>query len=107
MFDKRDEYKRFVEPHLRKAYAECRVHGIPFFSSCCIADDGTFSNYKNLINGSVSNGIELADDQFSKHINVSNGFDTYLKDERRPNWGSPEKIEDLTEEAAAWQPGEK
>lgn len=102
MFNKREDYKRFVEPHLRKAYAECMVHGIPFFSSCCVADDGTFSDYMNLINGSVSNGIKLTDDQLSRHINVSNGFDTYLRDDRRSNLESTEEIEDLTEGSTTW-----
>lgn len=80
MFDKRNEYKRFVEPYLKRAYEACSMYGIPFFASCCVSDDGKNTAYKNMINGASSNGIKLADDQFSRHINVANGFDTYLND---------------------------
>lgn len=80
MFDKKEEYQKYVEPYLKRAREACSAFGIPFFSSCCVSDDGKTSEYKNLINGSVSNGIELTDDQFSKHINVANGFDTFLND---------------------------
>lgn len=82
MLNKKEEYRKYVEPYLRKAYEECVKNGIPFFSSCGIMDDGTHTEYRNIINGSVSNGIKLSDDQFTRHINVSNGFDTYLNDKK-------------------------
>lgn len=80
MFDKTENYNREIKRHLEQAYKMCVIYNIPFFASCCVMDDGERTKYENLVNGSVSNGIHLFDDHITRHINVSNGFETYLKD---------------------------
>lgn len=82
MFDKTEAYRKYVKPYLEQAYRASELYGIPCFFSCCVRDDGKNTCYENIINGAVSNGLHLADDQFTRHINVANGFDTILNDSR-------------------------
>lgn len=79
MFDFSNEYEIYIAPIAERLNHACAMHGIPYFCSICVKDDGEKTVYQNSMHGSVSQGIVLTDDQILKHINVANGFDTILK----------------------------
>lgn len=94
MFDYKNEYESQIEPLLERLTRFCAVHRIPFFCSVCIKEDGKHTEYRNSINGTVSQGIKLSDDQILKHINVANGFDTILKRESLEHLEIFDELED-------------
>ena len=76
MDSKVDIFNEHIKEKAEELKDACVVFGVPFFLSICIDDSDKKTTYKNYMNGSVSNGIKLHDDQIKKHINVANGFYT-------------------------------
>lgn len=67
-----------VAPLLEQARKYCVTYGIPFFSCCCVADNGAESSYENIMVSPTALHIKLCNNQIAGHINVANGFDTVL-----------------------------
>ena len=78
-FDKKEEYEKEIEAKARKVVELCERHGIPCFFTACITNDEHGSSYKNEGNLCGSRGFHLTDDQITKHLSVSIGFDTIPK----------------------------
>lgn len=74
-----------IDIRLRGLLEVCQIHKIPMFASVVIANSSTGSNrktkYNNIVYNAPSHGLELADDQISKHVLIANGFDAVPKRE--------------------------
>lgn len=78
-FNKEKEFEKDCKPILDKLRLICSLYDIPFFWTACVKNDEKGSVYQNEIVGNLSRGINLKDDQISKHISVCMGFDTVPK----------------------------
>lgn len=74
MYDRQEVYEKHVKKKAKELDELCKTLGISAFMSFCVKDDKTNTEYHNFINGSISNGVYLTDDQITKHVNVANGF---------------------------------
>lgn len=81
MYDRTEIYRRHIEQVALELDEVCKAHGVAYFMSFCVLDDGMNTEYKNFVNGSVSNGFRFTDDRLRRHINVANGFETVPPDE--------------------------
>lgn len=81
MYDRTEIYKKHIEQKAMELTEVCKTYGVAAFMTFCVKDDGTQTEYKNFVNGSVSNGFKFADDRLRRHINVANGFETVPPDE--------------------------
>ncbi len=74
-FDFTEIYKTDIEPKLQEIRHICVVHGIPFFFSAAVKEDGKSTTYEiqHMLTGSA--GINLSDNRLERHIAVECGFD--------------------------------
>lgn len=76
MFNEKIIYENEIRPLLQQVQRICRIHSLPFFSTCCYADQDRKSYYTRTLVSPEALGIHLSDDQIVRHINVANGFET-------------------------------
>ncbi len=76
MYDRKEVYEKHIKKRAKELNDYCKSMGIASFMTFCVSDNDRSTEYKNFVNGSISNGLNLSDDQIIKHINVANGFDT-------------------------------
>lgn len=78
-FDKSSAYKSHIEPLVTELVKQCTVYNIPMYITCCIANDGNGSTYKNQAVTPDAHGLNLADDDIQKHMCLQLGFDTVYR----------------------------
>lgn len=73
-YDKRETFETKCRPALNELSMICRFYGIPFFFTCCVANDSSGSQYINEVSGAEGRGISLSEDRIAKHLGVTMGL---------------------------------
>ena len=77
-FDKTRDFEEYVEPLMKEAIRQAKIHDIPLFANTCIKSEKDKTIYKNYHVSTVLNHYELYDDQIRKHILICNGFEAVM-----------------------------
>lgn len=80
-FDKKAIFESECRDLLNELVLRCSIHRIPFFWTVAVANNPEGTEYIRDAVGIASRKIILADDQISKHLAVSAGFDVTNRDE--------------------------
>ena len=93
-YDKKQAFEKNCRPLLEELILTCRLFGIPCFFTACVKNTEEGSEYTTHVDESYSNtdfindavcpgskGIELKDDQITRHLAVVAGFDVIPKRE--------------------------
>lgn len=73
-YDKREVFEKKCRPVLEDLSKVCRFYGIPFFFTCCVANDSSGSQYVNEVSGAEGRGISLSEDRIAKHLGITMGL---------------------------------
>lgn len=73
-FDKNEFYKKELKPLIEQIKLKCEANAVGFFISVCTENSEEETKYENDGNLPQSIGLELADDQLTRHLLVSRGF---------------------------------
>ena len=78
-FNKESEYDAHIATVVNELSALCYKYGIPMFFTAAISntEDGK-TEFRNEYVSATKTGVDLLDDQLSKHVNVKNGFNTVI-----------------------------
>ena len=76
--DKRDIFKKEIEPLIDKVITKATLLDVPMFASFALADDGEKTEYKNYMVSASDAKVKLTDDHMVEHANVFNGFKTTM-----------------------------
>lgn len=80
-FDKKAIFESECRDLLNELVLRCSIHRIPFFWTAAVANDSENTEYIRDAVGIASRKITLADDQISKHLAISAGFDVTNREE--------------------------
>jgi hypothetical protein len=82
-FNKESVYETQINATAKALAALCYKNGIPMFFSAAVAntDDGSRTEYRTEFVSAAKVGVDLTDDQLSRHVNVKNGFNTVMPKE--------------------------
>ena len=80
-FDKKAIFENECRDLLNELVLRCSIHRIPFFWTAAVANNPEGTEYIRDAVGIASKKITLVDDQISKHLAVSAGFDVTNRDE--------------------------
>lgn len=80
-FDKKAIFESKCRDLLNELVLRCSIYRIPFFWTAAVANNSEGTEYIRDAVGIASRKITLADDQISKHLAVSAGFDVTNRDE--------------------------
>lgn len=75
-FDKRAEYTELISEKVMELKKLCHMQRMPMFITVCVANDASGTLYEKEMVSAATCGVDLADNQIAKHVNVSLGFDT-------------------------------
>lgn len=75
-FNKKKEYDELIAPKVEELQRLCHIQKIPMFITVCVENDDKQTEYIKEMVSAATCGFELTDNQISKHVNVSLGFDT-------------------------------
>ena len=73
-YDKRKIFDKDGRPLLEALSQFCRLNGIPFAFTCCVANNADESIYVNEIEGAEGRGIHLTDDRIARHLGLMMGL---------------------------------
>ena len=77
-FDKTEAFNENIEPMIKELVKACKFYEIPLYVTACTKSEKEETTFRNYHVSTVINNQKLKDDQISKHILVSNGFEPYI-----------------------------
>lgn len=75
-FNKKNEYDSLIADKVMELKRLCHMYKMPMFVTVCVKNTESETEYEKEMISAVTCGYELTDNQITKHVNVSLGFDT-------------------------------
>lgn len=73
-YDKKEIFEKECRPLLSELVSKCHLYNLPFFFSCCVANDENGSEYVNEISSAAGRGLTLTKDSIADYTCVVLGF---------------------------------